>query len=582
MRKLAFIAYVLLSSVTANAQITETATTAVRNMGVGWNLGNTLDANSHLKSSNPDDNAYWNCQGLESETCWGQYATTPEVFSMFKEAGFGAIRIPVTWYNHMDSNGMVDQSWMARVHTIVDYVINSGLYCIVNVHHDTGADTSSGVSWIKADEANYNKNKSRYEYLWKQIAEEFKDYDEHLLFEGYNEMLDTKSSWCFASFNTTNQYNASIANSAYNGLNGYAQRFVNTVRSTGGNNASRNLIVSTYAAASGTGNWSPHLQDPVKFLNLPQDNVSGHIIFEVHSYPSITIKNSQGTLVNRSLADIEREIDDLMSTLSTSLATKGAPVIIGEWGTSNVDAGNGLTDYDARRSLTLQFADYFVKKAKEKNIGTFYWMGLSNSISRVMPAFDQADLAECIAKAYHGSSFNGRFPKPDKITSFVCFEGEKVFNWGNGISIPAELFKFMDSDIVLRLTYKQEGKSDDIQFFLGDWSDNISFKIDGKTFKSDFYARNHYSTGVGTEHVTDVTFDLATYQKLAQKGLILHGIDIRLYKAQLLSKETAGIENVTAVSLSSEPVIYNMSGQRMHSIHGKGIYIINGKKTLIK
>lgn len=581
MRKLAIIAYVLLSGVTANAQITETATTAVGNMGVGWNLGNTLDAHAQLKSTNPDNAAYWNCQGLESETYWGQYTTNPELFSMFKEAGFGAIRIPVTWYNHMDSNGKVNKDWMARVRAVVDYVINSGLYCIVNVHHDTGADASNSVSWIKADEANYNKNKSRYEYLWKQIAEEFKDYDKHLLFEGYNEMLDTKSSWCFASFNTTGQYNATIANSAYNGINNYAQSFVNTVRSTGGNNASRNLIVSTYAAACGTGNWNSHLLDPLKYMKLPQDNVSGHIIFEVHSYPSIANKNSQGNLVNRSLTEIKREIDDLMSTLSTSLASKGAPVIIGEWGTSNVDAGNGLTDYDARRSLMLQFADYFVKKAKEKNIGTFYWMGLSNSISRVMPAFDQADLAECIAKAYHGSSFTGRFPVPDKITSFVCFEGDKVFNWGSGITIPAELFKYTDSDIVLRLTYKQEGKSDDIQFFLGDWSETISFKVDGKTYKSDFNARNHYSTGVGTEHITDVTFDLTTFNKLKQKGLILHGVDVRLYKAQLLSKETAGIDNITMLP-QSEPIIYNMAGQRVQSIRGKGLYIINGKKILVK
>lgn len=581
MRKLAFIAYLFLSCFAANAQITETATTAVSNMGIGWNLGNTLDANGQLKSTNPDDANYWNCQGLESETYWGQYTTKAELFSMFKEAGFGAIRVPVTWYNHMDINGKVNKDWMARVHTIVDYVINSGLYCIVNVHHDTGADGSNNVSWIKADEANYSKNKERYESLWKQIAEEFKDYGDHLLFEGYNEMLDTKSSWCFASFNTTGSYNATIANSAYNGLNNYAQSFVNAVRSTGGNNASRNLIVNTYAAACGTGNWNSHLQDPIKYMKLPQDNVSGHIIFEVHSYPSISNKNSQGTIVNRPLTDIQKEVDELMSTLSNSLATKGAPVIIGEWGTSNVDAGDGMTDYDARRNLMLQFASYFVKKAKEKNIGTFYWMGLSNTVSRTMPAFDQADLAECIAKAYHGNSFSGKYPTIGNVSSFVCFDGDKLFNWGNGISIPAELFRSMNQDLILRLTYKQEGKSDDIQFFLGDWSDKISFNVNGKTYNSDFNPRIHYSTGVGTEHVTDFTFSPETFNKLAQKGLILHGVDVRLFKAQLLSRGASGINNITTLP-QTEPTIYNMSGQRISSIRGKGLYIINGKKTLIK
>jgi aryl-phospho-beta-D-glucosidase BglC (GH1 family) len=100
----------------------------------------------------------------------------------------------------MDKDGKVNAEWMKRVHEVVDYVINQGLYCIVNVHHDTGADKDSFKSWIKADEANYEQNKTRYENLWKQIAEEFKDYDEHLLFESYNEMLDKLSSWCFASF----------------------------------------------------------------------------------------------------------------------------------------------------------------------------------------------------------------------------------------------------------------------------------------------------------------------------------------------------------------------------------------------
>lgn len=580
MRKLAFIAYTFFMCITANAQITETATSAVKNMGIGWNLGNTLDANGHLKSGNPDDAAYWNCQGLESETYWGQYNTTPELFTMFKDAGFGAIRVPVTWYNHMDINGKVNEAWMARVHAVVDYVINSGLYCIINVHHDTGADVGNNISWIKADEGNYSKNKTRYEYLWKQIAEEFKDYDGHLLFEGYNEMLDSKNSWCFASFNATNQYNATIANSAYNGINSYAQSFVDAVRSTGGNNASRNLIVNTYSAACGTGNWNSHLQDPIKYMKLPQDNVSGHIIFEVHSYPAIANKNSQGTIVNRSLTDIQREVDDLMSTLTKSLASKGAPVIIGEWGTSNVDAGNGLTDYDARKSLMLQFAEYFVKKAKANNIGTFYWMGLSNSICRVMPAFDQADLAECIAKAYYGQSFSGTFPTPDKITSYVCFEGDKLFNWGNGITIPAELFKYMDSDVILRLTYKQVGNSDDIQFFLADWSENISFKVDGKTYKSDFHPHTHYSTGVGSEHVTDFTFDLATFNKLKQKGLVLHGVDVRLFKAQVLSPEVAGINSISYPE--AKGTIYNIAGQRVSSIRNKGLYIIDGKKTLIK
>ena len=209
----------------AQAADFETATDAVKNMGVGWNLGNALEANSQTVTDVTAAN-YWGQQDLTSESCWGQYVTKPELIKMMKDAGFGAIRVPVTWYNHMDQDGNVDAAWMARVHEVVDYVINQGLYCIINVHHDTGADSNGFKSWIKADESNYTTNKSRFENLWKQIAEEFKDYDQKLLFEGYNEMLDKISSWCFASYAASGQYDASIAKSAYNAINSYAQSFV--------------------------------------------------------------------------------------------------------------------------------------------------------------------------------------------------------------------------------------------------------------------------------------------------------------------------------------------------------------------
>ena len=164
----------------------ETAKDAVKNMGVGWNLGNTLDANDGTKT--------WKTTA-EHETCWGQPVTKPELLKMMKEAGFGAIRVPVTWYQEMDKDGKVNAAWMKRVKEVVDYVIDNGMYCLLNVHHDTGADGGTFKSWIKASGANYTQNKEKYEGLWKQIAETFKDYDQHLLFEAYNEMLDEKNTW---------------------------------------------------------------------------------------------------------------------------------------------------------------------------------------------------------------------------------------------------------------------------------------------------------------------------------------------------------------------------------------------------
>ena len=122
----------------------ETAKDAVKNMGVGWNLGNTLDA------VNWEGKDGWNWSSVaDHEKYWGQPITKPELMKMMKEAGFGAIRVPVTWFQEMDKKGKVNAEWMKRVHEVVDYVLDNGMYCILNVHHDTGADNTH---WLVADE----------------------------------------------------------------------------------------------------------------------------------------------------------------------------------------------------------------------------------------------------------------------------------------------------------------------------------------------------------------------------------------------------------------------------------------------
>lgn len=576
MRKLLLTVAVAFTTIITQAQITETATDAVKNMGVGWNLGNTLDA-SASKGVDFNNASYWGGQGLDSENYWGQPQTTSELFKMMKNAGFGAIRVPITWYNHMDKDGKVNAEWLKRVHTIVDYVIDNGLYCIINVHHDTGADSQSHVSWIKADEDNYKQNKARYEYLWKQIAEEFKDYDKHLLFEAYNEMLDTRSSWCFASF--VGNYDEKLATSAYKGLNGYAQSFVNTVRATGSNNATRNLVVNTYAAANGYGTWNAHLKDVLTRMLLPEDQTSGHIIFEVHDYPAIA-ETKNGATVNRSLRDIKAQVDGTISVLKTNLTSKGAPVIIGEWGTSNVDSGAGKTDYDVRRELMLQFADYYVKQCKANGIATFYWMGITDGQYRSMPVFSQPDLAETIVKAYHGDNFVGEFPVVEPQSEYVVFEGEKaITGWGVSVNVTADYFDMLGEGVQLEITYKQEGGGDDIQFFYGDWSSKPSFMVDGKTYNGDLNPGKVFGKPVGTEHTTVFTFDATTYNALRSKGLIVFGDGWRMYKLRLFNPAT-GISTVLPSS-KDDKAYYNLSGQRVVN-PSRGIYIKGGKKVVLK
>lgn len=366
----------------------ESAGQAVLNMGAGWNLGNTLDSNSG-DLDNMWIEAYTSRTPKDYETAWGQPEATRALIHMFKEAGFGAIRVPVTWYPHMGtitlhnqnqwdpstwSGTEVDPAWMARVKEVVDYVIDEEMYCILNVHHDTGAGSTA---WLIASVDGFDAAKTRYQALWEQIANQFKDYGPKLLFESYNEMLDPYDSWCFASFATPDRYDSAVATSAYNGINSYAKLFAETVRATGGNNAYRNLIVNTYGACSGDGTWNSHLSEPLTQMALPEE--PGHIAIQVHSYWDATQFNSQ-----------KADIDRLFTNLDTHIVKRlGVPVIIGEWG--------GSTEGD---DPNVRFASYFSQKAKAAGIAAFWWMGLSDGQDRSLPAWTMPKTKDAILQPY--------------------------------------------------------------------------------------------------------------------------------------------------------------------------------------
>ena len=577
----AFIFMASLFGLQIQAQEFETATEAVKNMGVGWNLGNTLEANSQTYHDFTKDN-YWGQQGLESETCWGQSKAKPELIKMMKDAGFGAIRVPVTWYNHMDKDGKVNAEWMKRVHEVVDYVINQGLYCIVNVHHDTGADSDSFKSWIKADEANYTQNKARYENLWLQIVEEFKDYDEHLLFESYNEMLDKLNSWCFASFASTNKYDAAVAKSAYNAINSYAQSFVTTVRNTGGNNATRNLVVNTYAACCGNGTWSDHLKEPLSQLTIPTDPAANHLMVQVHDYPNIA----------NGIANVKKEIDDMMAAWNTHILSKGIPMILGEWGTANVDEGDGKTDYDVRRDVMFEFVDYMIAKCKENHVATFYWMGLSDGAYRSLPAFNQPDLAERIAKAYHGSDFAGTYPTENDFNISYLVEYEKdwaeLFLYGNYNSVSAlKLTEYkglrieMDDNYGSKLQVKVYGDATGSSFKEAYYTLSANSKTTTVNFEN-------AKTGSTVSRITLQTNVGATKAKINQVALIKSdNSEVKLSPTTAwgctLSTESTPVSGIHELHYTpqTDNRIYNLQGQQIAQPR-RGIYIQNGKKFIAK
>ena len=373
----------------------ETAATAVKNMGVGWNLGNTLESNSG------DINNMWietnpNRTPSTYENAWGQTDATRALIHMFKEAGFNAIRVPVTWYPHMgnfnatitgnhwdksrwleSTDYQVDNVWMARVKEVVSYVIDEGMYCILNVHHDTGTSTTA---WLRADEGVYASVRDRYISLWNQIASEFESYGERLLFESFNEMLDATNTWNYVS---------AAADAV---INKYNADFVATVRATGGNNAKRNLVLNTYAA-------SPD-ERVLKDFKLPEDNEQGHLIAQVHSYaPYRFAFNSEWTQTTFDDA-CDKEVRGIIDGLNKNLVSKGIPCILGEYGSDATNPGRAETE------LAKQAACY-VSQATLYNIACFYWMGLSDGKEdRAAPRWTKPTLRDAILKAYNDNKSN--------------------------------------------------------------------------------------------------------------------------------------------------------------------------------
>ena len=541
-KKLLICISILFMSCAAFAQSFESAEDAVKNMGVGWNLGNTLDAHDASKT--------WKTTA-EHETCWGQPVTKSELMTMMKEAGFGAIRVPVTWYQEMDADGKVNDAWMKRVKEVVDYVIDNGMYCILNVHHDTGADSDTFTSWLKASNNSYKANKDKYEYLWTQIAETFKDYDEHLLFEAYNEMLDEKNTWNEPVDKTD----------GYQAINDYAKSFVTTVRATGGNNTNRNLVINTYSASN--------MSNAMKNLELPEE--TGHIIFQLHSYPNWISKSNA-----------ESRIDNLISDIKTNLQNR-APVIIGEYATFTVEVNPGIEYYDTNRELALYAMDYFIKKTKEAGIGTFYWMGLSDEYFRTEPSFNQPDLAETLIKAYYGSTDGYKFPTHDSSKETVVFEGEKVLEWGQGVPVQSTILADAGSKVEVKITYQLDFTDyADIQFMYnnGAWikiPDGLS--IDGEAFSgADFDPSSFYGISSGDTKTSILTFNADAYELVSKNDLVIQGHGVIVTKVAVVS---ATAIHPTVVDRTNTTTIYNLQGQRIQNPQ-KGIYIRNGKKYIAK
>jgi len=265
----------------------------------------------------------------------------------------------------------INSAWMARVKEVVGYVLDEGMYCVLNVHHDTGA---ASTGWLRADAGLYNNHKERFVELWRQIATEFKDYGPRLVFESFNEMLDKNGTW-----------NSSTAE-AHETINKYNADFVATVRATGGNNTYRNLILNTYAAST----------QPVvlQAFRLPDDTVTGHLMAEVHSYAPYRFAFDTDQPQTVFDANCEAEVIGIINGLNTYLVSKGIPVVLGEFGAD--------TSKRTETELAKQ-ASCYVTAASKYNIPCLYWMGLSDGDDRKVPKWTKPKVKDALLKAYEAS-----------------------------------------------------------------------------------------------------------------------------------------------------------------------------------
>ena len=315
-------------------------------MTVGWNLGNTLDAHS-ASISDP----------AKSAMCWGNPEPTKELFETVKAGGFNTVRIPTTWYPHIEYNDAeqrwdVDDEWMDYVKMTVDYAYELDMFIILNVHHE---------NWVNVGEftdATYADAAAKLEGIWTEVAEVFADYDQHLIFEGMNEPRQT-------GLGGSVEWGAGDDNSRryINNLNAV---FVNTIRNQGSSaNAERLLMLPGYCATSDV--------NAIRAIEIPANG--GNVALSVHAYAPYFFTMDTSDKANHTFPgssgwgeDYEYHLNNLFSNLKSVSDEKGAPIIIGEFSASDFD------NTDSR----IAWAKSYLGNAKNAGIPCVLW---DNNIS---------------------------------------------------------------------------------------------------------------------------------------------------------------------------------------------------------
>jgi len=299
-------------------------------MKAGWNLGNTLEA-------------------IGGETVWGNPLASKQLIDSVKAAGFNMVRIPVAWSVFSDEqNYEIDENWMNRVEEVVNYVLENDMYAMVNIHWDGG--------WMQPTYEQQNDVNYRLEKMWTQIATHFRDYGDHLLFAGSNEVMKD------------GDYGAP-SKEYYTVQNGFNQIFITTVRQTGGKNAFRYLVVQGF---------NTNIDYTVNYAVIPDDVVEGRMLMEVHYYDpyNFTINEKSNitqwgsiatdpalteTWANESYADAQ------FQKMKTKFIDKGMGVILGEY------AAMARTDVEGHEVFRKYYLQYITQSAVNHGLTPVYW-----------------------------------------------------------------------------------------------------------------------------------------------------------------------------------------------------------------
>lgn len=331
-----------------------TAMQYVESLGLGWNLGNCLDA--HV-------------DGVATESCWhiergGLQKATQQTFDAVKKAGFSSVRIPVTWLGRVGEapEYKIDEEWMARVTEVAGYAKKAGLKAIINIHHDGGAANQPGKTnyhWLTiekaaADSVVNQAIKDRLYAMWSQIATNFKDEGDWLMFETMNEIHDGK--WGGGS-NTTD------GGRSYAVLNEWNQTCVDAIRAAGGQNETRFIGVPGYVC-------NPDLT--AEHLVLPTDKAEDRLLVAVHSYDPWDYAgsglHSEWGHTGKDIVEgtSEKTYTDMLDRLYEKYVKQGIPVYFGEFGCVHRadDHAEGFRKY---------YLEYVVKAFRDHKMTGFFW-----------------------------------------------------------------------------------------------------------------------------------------------------------------------------------------------------------------